>query len=369
MLFPAAQGVGDLHFFVRLCVTDASGLTDERELEIFAAHSLPRAHLVELATNPVRVGQPLAPLGHVDYSLGRVTSKQATLCWDWGDGTGDVIPEARHQVDSRPTHVYARPGIYKLALRAMLGSVTADVQSAEIRVTRPWPAVAIFAPLDAERWIPRAEQEAIVDDLRHTLAPHTSEVRAFHQGGGAALAAWMESLAADPIPDVVVLLDVLPAPLVARGMRASLLERWVEGGNGIVWSGQTPFQGLLHDDGSSAQTLLGADDFFGATAPFLVLGEGPQRPTLRGARSLPSLESFSAIRALRYDQLGPDWRVARLFAEDRDHDSDAFELEHRAGHGFYAQFLCTDALPVPRSAVLAEYLARRVQEARLGPRR
>ena len=368
-LVPDAHGAGDIHFLVRLCVTDASGLTDERVLEIFDAHSLPRAHLVELATNSVRVGQPLAPLGHVDYSLGRVTPKQAGLCWDWGDGTSDVIPESRHQVDSRPTHVYARPGIYKLALRATLGSLTVDVQSAEIHVARPWPAVAIFAPLDAERWIPRAEQEAIVADLQRGLAPYTSEVRAFHQGGGAALAAWMESLAADPIPDVLVLLDVLPAPLVAGGFRDSLLERWVVGGNGIVWSGQTPFQGLLHDDGSTAQTLLGADEFFGATAPFLVLGEGLQRPTLRGARSLPSLASFSAIRALRYDQLGPEWRVARLFAEDRDHDSDALELEHRAGHGFYAQFLCTEALPVPRSAVLTEYLTRRVQEARFGTRR
>jgi glucose/arabinose dehydrogenase len=366
-LVPDAHPGGDTHFVVRLKVTDSLGLTVERALEIFDAQALPRAHLVELATDSVRVGQALRPVGHVEYSLGRVTPKQATLRWDWGDGTSDVVPDSPHQVDSRPTHVYARPGTYKLQLSAELAGHTSHVQSAEIRVARPWPAVAIFAPVDAERWIPRAEQEAIVAALRQGLAPHTSAVRAFRQGEGAALADWMEALLADALPDVLVLLDVMPGPLVAGGLPGSLLERWVACGNGLVWTGQTPFQGILNDDGTTAQTVLGADAFFGATAPFLVLGEGLQHPTAAGQATLPSLPSFPSSRALRYDQLGPAWRVARLFAEDGDHDSDALELEHLSGHGFYAQFLCTEDPLLPRAAVLAEYLVQRVQRSRLAP--
>jgi hypothetical protein len=134
-----------------------------------------------------------------------------------------------------------------------------------------------------------------------------------------------------------------------------------------VWSGQTPFQGILNDDGTTAQTLLGADEFFGATAPFVVLGEGLQVPTLRGLRTVPSLPSYTSTRALRYDQLGPAWRVARLFADDTDHDSDDLELEHLARHGFYAQFLCAETPDLPRPAVLTEYLVKRVQQARLAP--
>jgi hypothetical protein len=191
-------------------------------------------------------------------------------------------------------------------------------------------------------------------------------VRAFHQGEGAALAAWMESLVSDAIPDVVVLLDVLPAPLAAGGLPESLLARWVARGNGIVWSGHTPLQTLLDDDGTTSQTLLGADAFFGATTAYLVLGAGLQRPTPTGLSVVPSLARFTASRAMRYDQLGPGWRVARLFARDGDHDSDALELEHVAGHGFYAQFLCVEADALPRAAVLTEYLVDRLQRARLG---
>jgi len=359
------ESPGDLHFIVHLAVTDASGLTDEHTVEIYDAQSHPQAHLVELATEEVRVGQTLAPVGHVDFAYGRVLVKQATLTWDWGDGTASVFADARHQVDTRPTHVYRRPGTYNLRLVAQRDGAT-SVQSASIRVAPARPSVAVFLPLEQGRWVPSEQQDEIVAALTTTLSRRASEVRTFHAGQGAQLAAWMESLAADPLPDVVVLLDVLPSALVEGGLPGSLLERWVASGNGLVWSGATPFQTLLNDDGTEAQTVLTADAFFGASAPFIVLGDGLQQPTPQGRALVPSLAAFPSPRALRIAQLGPEWSVSRLFAVDTDGDSDALELVHHAAHGFYAQFLCSDADDLPRAAVLAEYLNDKLIANRLG---
>jgi glucose/arabinose dehydrogenase/PKD repeat protein len=361
---PDAHGPGDNHFRVRLRVTDARGLTDERTVEVYDAHSFPKAHLVEPPPERVRVGQRVAPVGHVDWARGRSAPKQASLTFDWGDGTADVFPDSADHADARPTHAYTRPGTYKLRLIAELdGRADEDLVTLEVGAARP--ALALFAPLEEARWVPRAQQEEIVAALEVGLAARTSEVRAFRLGQGAALAAWMESLAEDGLTDVLVLLDFVPAPLLAGGVRGSLLERWVLGGNGVVWSGTTPLQELLADDGTLAQTFLGADEFFEASAPFVVLGAGDQAPTALGASVLPSLGAFRSTRALRYDQLGPRWRVARVFAEDAHHQSDALELAHGA-RGFYAQFLCAELAGLPRAAVLLEYLQDRLGPVRFG---
>jgi PKD repeat protein len=364
---PDAHGtgdVGDVHFFVRLTVTDARGLVDERAVEIYDPASQPQAHLVELATTSVRAGQTIAPVGHVDYAYGRIAPKLPTLTWDWGDGTADVFPDAAHHADTRPAHVYALPGTYKLRLVAELEGVQ-NVESAVIEVAQPRPSVAVFAPLDEERWVPRAQQEEIVAALETGLFQRASEVRAFSLGQGEALAQWMESLVSDSIADVLVLLDFMPESALPDGLGGSLLERWVAGGNGLVWSGLTPFQDVLADDGTVTLTVQGADAFFAATAPFIVQGTGQQTPTALGTSVLPSLAAFRSIRALRYQQLGPDWHVARIFAEDGNHESDALELEH-ASRGFYAQFHCADDASLPRAAVLTEYLRDKIGKSKLG---
>src|SRR6185503_10934273 len=107
----------------------------------------------------------------------------------------------------------------------------------------------------------------------------------------------------------------------------SLLERWIAGGNGLVWSGQTPFQDVLADDGHIDHLALGADQFFSAVTPFIMQGSGQQVPTALGTSVLPSLVQYRAIRALRPPRLGPDWRVARVFAEDGNQETDDVELE------------------------------------------
>jgi glucose/arabinose dehydrogenase len=363
---PDAHGPGDNHFVVRLAVRDPRGLADERAFPIYDAHSRPRAHWVEQPGGTLRVGQRLAGRAHVDWALGQVSAKQATLRVEWGDGAVESFPEARHHADVELAHAYARPGSYRLRLVAALDGVE-DVRESVLEVGPARPAVAVFAPLEAERWIPRAEQEAIVAGLRAALGARASEVRAFELGAGAELARWMESLTDDGLTDVLVLLDFVPAALIAGGVNGSPLARWLAGGNGVVWSGATPLQEVLADDGSATQTVFAADELFGATAPLVVHGAGAQVPTELGARVLPSLPLFVSARALRAARLGPPWRVARVFAaeEGGELESDAIELTLGA-RGFYAQFLCVDAPDLPRAAVLSEYLTERFAGARHG---
>jgi len=361
-----SHGPGDNHFVVHFETTDSRGLVAERTVELFDAHAVPQAHLVDLSETRVRVGQKVTPVAHVDFSKGRTQVKQARLVFDWGDGTADVIDEALHQVDARPSHVYAKPGRYKLRLVAELEAAS-DVETALIEVGPPLPAVAVFAPLDAERWVARAEQEAIVAALQAGLALRTSEVRHVRLGDGERLREWMESVEDDGLADVLVLLDFIPDALVENGLSGSALARWVERGNGLVWSGLTPLQEVLLDNGSARQFLLGADEFFGATEPYIVLGSGQQTPTATGLARLPSLVPFRSERAFRPDRLGASWSVARTFAEDPSRESDALELRH-AGGGFYAQFLCANRSDLPRAAVLTEYLKDRLRQRRASPR-
>jgi PKD repeat protein len=293
-----------------------------------------------------------------------VTAKQAKLTWDWGDGTTQVFPAAGHHVDTRPTHVYRAPGTYKLRLIAELSGAE-DVATAWIEVGPVRPAVAVFAPLADERWVTASEQAEIVAALSAALAAETSAVRHFAIGQGELLADWMESLLDDSVADVLVLLDFVPAATVAGGIPGSLLARWVERGNGLVWSGTTPLLTTLDDDGFASIGLSPAETFFGVSGSTLVLGTGQQAPTALGTSLLPSLASFRSQRALRYDQIRPPWSVARIFAEDADQDSDALELVHSLRRGFYAQFHCEEQ-NLPRRAVLTEYLRGKVTNAKLG---
>jgi PKD repeat protein len=360
---PETHGPGDNHLIVRLRVEDGQGLREEQAFELFDRRSLPQAHLVEPPETEVRVGQLVSPVGHVDFSYGRVSPRQARLVWDWGDGTRDEIPVAEHQVDSAPTHVYGSGGTFKLRLIAALDDLE-DIELTTVHVAAPKPSVAVFAALEDEIWVPRAEQEAITAALRDALAGRAAEVRSFQLGQGESLVAWMESLVGDRTSDFLVLLDFAPQEIVGAGFAGSLLERWLESGNAVVWTGAPAFLNLLGDDGARSQIPLGADELFGATAPYLVQGSGLQTPTTLGLQVLPALVSFRSTRAMRYDQLGPEWHVARLFAEDPDADSDALEIAHGSG-GTYAQFFCDNEPGLPRADVLSQYLRDRLGRGKL----
>jgi hypothetical protein len=279
--------------------------------------------------------------------------------WDWGDGQADVHPDLPHAQDVDGIHAYTRPGDYVVRLIAEFDGEGTLVES-PVHVVPARPSVGVFAALSNGVWVPPTEQQEIVALLQTSLAERTAEVRAFSLGEGAAMAAWMESLLADEgdHTDVIVLLDYIPAALTEGGVPGSLLQRWVEGGNGVLWSGNTPLLLALRDDGIGLQTPTAADELLESDAPFVVFGVGTQRPTALGTRIVPSLTQYRSGRALRYDSVGPRWRSIRVYAEDQDHDSDAIELLHESG-GFYAQFLCDQEDGLARPQVLSEFLLNR----------
>lgn len=369
---PDAHGPGDNHFVVHVTARDAQGLTDTRTVEVFEREAGPHAHLEEIEDGHLRVGQRLAPVAHVDFTLGAALGKHASLTFDWGDGTQDVHLVAPHGVDFRPEHVYRAPGTYSLRLIAEHDG-DRDVAVVELEVGPARPTVAVFAALEQERFVPPDEQAAILAELAAALEGRASAVLPFTVGTGEGLARWMDSVMDDDERDVLVLLDYVPAALATLPFEESPLARWIAGGNALVWTGATPFVLRLDDSGTIENTALLADTFFAATAPLVVQGGGPQTPTALAAGVLPSLPSFQSQNALRIDQLGPAWHVRRLFAVDTDEDSDAVELRHDTG-GLYAQLMCVDDPGPVRAAVLREYLFDlvgdgRARRARSGPGR
>ena len=173
----------------------------------------------------------------------------------------------------------------------------------------------------------------------------------------------MNALLADPFQDVLLLVDFVPGSIFSGEEEGSLLERWIENGNGVVWTGQMPFSEGITEDGATffiGQGSLGADRLLDASST--VVGSGLQQPTALGARDLPALQPYVALRALLYGQLGFGWQVSALYA-DGPVGSDAIEVKHGDG-GFYAQFLCTDAVDAPRPEVLTQYLKAKIGRLR-----
>ncbi len=357
---------GDNHFELRLRATDSRGLSDELSLSLFDAHSTPKAHLVDLPDDSVRVGQPLTPTGHVDFALASLSGREPTLTWDWGDGTTHVFPDVGHHEDTRPTHTYARAGSYPLKLTARIDDFE-DVETAIVTVGSPRPAVALFAPMQLERWVQVVQQQAIFDALSAGLDHVAGEVTLFQIGDGELVTQWMENFLDDHVLDVLVLVDFAPASTFAGESDGSLLERWIEHGNGLVWTGQTPFAETLADDGttlSTGQGSLGADRILDAVLANCALGSGLQLPTPLGSRDLPALAPYHSQRALLYPQLGFEFLGTRLYADSAGHTgSDALEARHLSG-GFYAQFLCALDSDLPRPEVLTQFLRSRLGRVR-----
>ncbi len=364
-LFPGSHGEeGDHHYLLTLRATDSRGLADERTIELYRRDSEPQAHIVGLSDDRLRLGQVLEVTCHVDFARSRLGGKLPALALEWGDGSVQSFPDAADQVDFTPEHVYAGPGRYELRCIAELDGKQ-SVATAEVEVEAPRSAVALFAPLFLDYWVNRTEQE----ETAAALSGSAPEVQVFHLGEGGELSSWMETYLDDHVQDVVVLLDFVPEALFAGEADGSLAERWLERGNAIVWSGQTPFAEAVRDDGSTFSTgpsSSGAAAVLDSSNPELCLGKGIQELSDLARRELPSLQGYNANRALRYDALGPEWRVRKIYAQDGDRDSDDLVIEHVAG-GFFAQFLCRRDLEFSRAAVLQEFLAAELGRARSRP--
>ncbi|MFO0982804.1 MAG: PQQ-dependent sugar dehydrogenase [Planctomycetota bacterium] len=354
--FIAEEHDNGMYFRIKLVVTDSRGLTDDQTVSIYDADAIPKAHLVGFDRETPRLGIPVTGTGHAEFA-GHGTY---TLTWDWGDGHIDVFNGITHQQDTTPSHLYAATGTYQVTLTAEANGDSTS-QTLPITVQQPRPAVAIFAPLVVQRWMTTQAQQDLAQGLADFLAAKNIEARIFNYGEQDQLVAWLQGYLHDRTLDTLVVLDVGPALAYAGENDGSLLEQWLENGNGIIWTGQHPFFEYVSPQGvpsASGAGVFGGDDVLDASAPEIMSGDGAQ--TLRpDAVSVPSLAPYQAPRALRYDQLGGQWLVARLFAADQDADSDAIMIQHPRG-GYYAQFYCTSDPNVPRLAVLEEFLQHEV---------
>jgi len=357
---PPSHGAGTNHYRVRLVATDGRGLTDERTLELFDADALPAVHLVAVSDPAPRRGQEVEATAHVHWPGHAGAGVLPELVLDWGDGTADSVPAAADQVDLVRTHAYAAAGSFELRAAVRLGAHLAE-ESVSILVREPRPAVAVFAPVLVERWAEWTEHQAIADAIATTLGAKGVEVAVFHFGQGAELAAWMQAYLDDGVRDHVVLVDYVPDALFAGETDGSLAEEWMEHGNGIVWTGQEAFYESLRDDGSTLvnSPSTGAGYVIDANSSSIFRGNGVQQIQPGALVEIPSLVSYNAHRALRRDQIGPAWSLARLWAEDGDADADAVQIQNGSG-GYYAQFCCSLASNLPRAAVLAEFLRGQV---------
>jgi len=184
------------------------------------------------------------------------------------------------------------------------------------------------------------------------------EAALFHFQDQQALADWVETYLDDDVRDMLVLFDLTPALLYQGEDDGSLLERWIEHGNGVVWTGAEPFYEYLRPDGSTAKTgagMWGASDILDVAVAKLCRGVGQQTPKPIAARELPSLKTALTFRALRLDLLGPEWKVARLYAHNGFDGADPVVLRNAVG-GFYAQVLAATGRVDERQAVLEEFL-------------
>lgn len=355
--------VGESHgpgtnYAVTLTVTDSRGLASESTVEIFDATSPPEPHIVWLSSERPRQGQVVHGVVHVEYPITKAGAAGPDLKWDWGDGTVEVFSGVGHHEDFFPEHAYQQSGDYVATLTVLQRDFT-DSVSVPIHVREAKTAVAVFKPLMSDRFIPFSAQEAIAQELVSALLAKGLEARMFSYFEQEHLATWMSDYLDDGVRDVVVVLDTIPAALYQGEDDGSLAERWLESGNGIVWTGFEAFHEYIFPDGmvsSAGARNHGADEVLDSPSVLgLCTDTGPQNVLPIGQAYLPSLFNYHAQRALRINELVQPWKVAKIFAINNGYGSDAVRVDHAAG-GFYAQFWSTNQLGVPRAQTILEFL-------------
>jgi len=358
---PPLHGEG-VYLHVTLNVTDSGGLTTSQGFDLYDADAEPEPHLVAVSTVTPRLGHPVVATGHLHWA-GR---GDADLTFDWGDGSRDAF-RASHLVDCVPSHLYSAPGTYSLRFSASDGTDTETVIQ-PITVRPLWPEVAFFAPLVASHWIPVADQYTIASDLVAAMNAAGLAGRMFSSGDQAELEAWMTDYLHDSPRDWLVCLDVGASVAYAGQNGGSLAERWINSGNGVVWTGFNPFSQYLTTAGEEKNQGAGAfalDELLDALTPQLVAGSG-HMGLAADAGDIPSLQPFDSVTALMTGRLNASWTVQKLYASTGTTPvvSDALLLKNTKG-GEYAQFYCVDDATLPREAVLKEFLISHVY-AKLG---
>lgn len=350
------------YYEIVFTTTDSRGLSSATTFQAFDDDAVPAAHLVSVSDETLRLGQRLSAVGHVEFPNTALGGPRPSLEYDWGDGHVDVFTELRHQVDTTPTHDYAALGTYTLTLTARLGAYTHAVTQT-IQVDPPKRAVAIFTPLLNAGFIEWDEQQSIAQSLQATLQAQGGECERFSFDQQDELVAWMSAYLDDGVQDVLIVLDTIPAALFAGEDEGSLAERWVERGNGLVWTGNEPFTEYIHSTGVVGTTGAGghgAEKFFDAAwGSYPCRGSGPELVTPLGATEIPALPAqWYADFALRLWRLdSAQWKVGKLYAQDDvEKDSDAVLVRNVSG-GFYAQFFAAADSSLDRVGALTQFLA------------
>jgi glucose/arabinose dehydrogenase len=342
-----------VYFHVTLTVTDSRGMTASQEFDLYDRDNVALPHLVSLSSLAPRFGKEVVATGHLHYpGLGT-----AELVFDWGDGTTQSF-QTVHMQDRRPRHTYLGPGDYTVRLTARSGGRSETVEQ-KLFVRPVAPAVAIFAPLIAQHAMKASEQwevaTAIADDV-HSLG---FEAQLYGAGDQKALAAWLDDYMFDAPLDYLVCLDSGASVAYAGENNGSRAERWLDHGNGILWTGYNPFARYITKDLSDEYKRAGkyaADEVLDAATPKLCSGSAHMK---RGPdhAEVPDLVAFDATRALVTANLAPSWTIEKLYATDGGTPpiSDALVIQNPNG-GEYAQFYCVNDASLPRASVLKEFL-------------
>lgn len=359
----------DAYLIANLEATDSHGLTTRVSRSIFDVTVEPVPRLESFSDFRPRSGQTV----QLDAAVSRPGRRDLRLEVDWGDGEIEAFSGLAHDEIISTRHVYESPGEHALSLRTGDISDRSD-QNYQIVVRNSKPAIAVFAPLAAESEILWNEQIEIAQTLVDELRPLGTEVAVFSFNEQERLVNWLKTYLRDDQPDALILIDASPASVFA-GEDNSLAERWIEGGNGILWTGREPFTLWIDERGiSTVSSDPEADKVLNPKRSGICRGAGSQVVDATVEGTPTALKAFQSDWAVRYDQRGPEWDARWIFAKDRDRDSDAI-LMVRQGGGFYAQFYCVNRRthPLPetnsgksrRAAVLSEFLGSQLARRKI----
>lgn len=336
-------------------VTDSRGLKSTQMFDLYDLDAHAEPHLDSVSDVAPRLGLPVEARAHLHYA----GKGAAELLFDWGDGTR-ALYHPSHLQERRPDHLYAAPGLYTLRVTADDGVERETVEQA-LQIRPLHPSVAIFAPVSSKRWIATDEQWTIATSLATQLRALGYEAEIFVPSSQQALLNWMENYRNDALRDYLVLLDMAPALVYSGQDDGSPAEDWIEAGNGILWTGYSPFAWWIAEDGSisdAGASFTAADEVLDAATAGLCTGAGSML-LLPPAIDLPDLAPYTATYGVIPSRLGTGWSEQVTYADDGTSGSlratDAVLLRNAAG-GEYAQFLVSNANLPKRVDVLFDFL-------------
>ncbi|MFX1285793.1 MAG: HYR domain-containing protein [Promethearchaeota archaeon] len=182
---------------------------------------------------------------------------------------------------------------------------------------------------------------------------------------------WMESKLENGFPDVLILMDYIPYDIWELKEEDSLIELWLENGNGLLFTGYYPFSYYITSFGSIS-------GFYNDQLQYILDSNGVRRDRLgdygyeqyltpEGQQYLPSMGSIAG-QYLYYSYGCSHHKGIDIFSDPWNWEAkfskypyssysyyDNYVLEH-VSKGSYAQFYISSDNNLPRGDVISEYL-------------